>query len=72
MCRYIIFNNMGYIHSINTFLRQKVSAHKRHRLLAFFQTLFEKTPKELKIYNEEIEKNVKGFSVSCERKHDSE
>ncbi len=48
MCRSIIFNNMGYIHSINTFLRQKVSAHKRHIILAFFLTLFEKTPKYIK------------------------
>ena len=43
MCRYIIFNTVGYIHSINTFVRQKVCAHKRHRILAFFHTLFEKT-----------------------------
>ena len=30
MCRHIIFNNMDYIHSINTFVKQKVCAHKRH------------------------------------------
>ncbi len=52
---------MGYIHSINTILGQKVCAHKRHRNIVFFQIVRGKMPKELKIYNEEIEKNVKGF-----------
>ena len=37
MCRYIIFNNTGYIYSINTILRQKVCAHKRHRNIVFFR-----------------------------------
>ena len=45
MCRYIIFNKVGYIHSINTFLRQKVCAHKRHSLMIFFRTVCKKTPK---------------------------
>ena len=72
MCRYIIFNNTGYIYSINTILRQKVCAHKRHRNIVVFRIVRGKMSKELKIYNEEIEKNVKGFSVSCERKQDSE
>ena len=44
MYRYIIFNNVGYIHSRNTFVRQQVCAHKRRRIWAFLHSLFEKEP----------------------------
>ena len=40
--------------------------------IVVFRIVCGKMSKELKIYNEEIEKNVKGFSVSCERKQDRE
>ena len=36
--KHIILNTVGYTHSINSFVRQKVCGHKRHIILVIFHS----------------------------------